>query len=388
METEHPDTEGMHRLFDDALADADLTGDVVPGVLTGYERTVKVRRYQTAGVALAVLATATATAGVAVSALPRGGATVRPPEPAASSAASGPDYCTHQHWVSTPNPDVEVVNELSSNPAADQANCEALRTALHATVPEAQLVPRYFPDLTLDPRLDQAQVKKVNAEIKTDPLTGTAEQTKYFGSELKYLAVHPEDPANVYSPYGYELVTADGRDLLEVSGPGNDKQVAEDPLAFVGSAASSDCAKMPPSLSGVVQCTPVGTAGGWHGALWRGPEPIDGAGAWTLTAVVTGPQATSIRVTDGLDTDAWYRAGMYDGTLSTSIDQNTKWINRWSGQTAVGKNPPAAHVVTEQQLAQFLDSPAFQAYADSYRTYIDNLPQTQGSETADPVHSH
>ena len=72
-ELNSPTPKGCTSLFDAALDDVDLTGDVVPGVLTGYAHRVKVRRYQAAGVAAAALAAA----GIAVSALPHGGGATR-----------------------------------------------------------------------------------------------------------------------------------------------------------------------------------------------------------------------------------------------------------------------------------------------------------------------
>ena len=368
MGTEQPDTERMHRLFDDALDDADLTGDVVPGVLTGYARGFRVRRYQAAGVALAVLATA----GAAVSALPHGGGA---DAAAPASVSQGTDYCTHQHWVFTPHPGTVVVNQLTADPAPDQANCEALRTALRSAFPDAQLVPDYKADLTLDSRVDQSLVKKVNDEMNHhDPLRGNADQMKDFGTEMKYLSVHPEDPANVYYPDSYTLVTAAGREHIGIGlvTSGYDDAF---PARFVGTVDSNDCGKMPAALKKTVQCTTVGTKNGWHGALWRRPDNV--GTTWQLTAVLTDKQGKSIEVnTGGDDFSAWYREGTYDGTVDNTAGANTKWINRWSGQTFVGRVPPISHVVTEKQVAGFLDSSAFQKYADSHLAYVDNLPKS------------
>jgi hypothetical protein len=358
----------MHRLFNDALDDVDLAGDVVPGVLAGYEHKVRVRRYQAAGVALAVLATA----GVAVGTLPRDGNGAVAP----ASTSQGTDYCTHQHWVLTPHPGTVVENELAANPAADQANCEALRTALGSAFPDAQLMPAYTADLTLDPRADQALVKKDHDETTYhDPLKGSADQMKDFGPELKYLAVHPEDPANVYYPDSYMLVAAAGREHVSVNSLVSGSYDPAFPLTFVGSADSADCGKMPEALKKTVECTTVGKTGGWHGALWR--EPDNSGTTWQLTAVLTDKQGKTIRFsTGGDDVSAWYREGTYDGTLDNTAGKSTKWINRWTGQAAVGQLPPVSHVVTEAQVTRFLDSSAFQKYADSYLAYIGDLPKS------------
>ncbi|MEY9926914.1 hypothetical protein ABH926_001539 [Catenulispora sp. GP43] len=339
MGTEQPDTERMHRLFDDALDDVDLTGDVVPGVLTGYAHRVKVRRYQAAGVALAVLATT----GAAVSALPHRGDAVAP-----ASVSQEADYCTHQHWVSTPNPGTVVVNDLAKSPAADQANCEAMRAALRSAFPGAQLIPDYQADLTLDSRIDQTLVKKDHDELSyVDPIKGSADQTKDFGSELKYLAVHPEDPANVYYPDGYTLVTAAGRAQLSIR-------------------SATDA-----TLGKTTRCSTVGVTGGWHGPLC---QAYGYNTTWQLSAVLTGRQGKTVEFAFGDDDTAWYREGAYTGTLADRADKNTKWINRWTGKTAVGQNPPVSHVVTLEQAGSFLDSSAFQKYADGYLAYLDNLP--------------
>lgn len=328
MGTEHPDTERMHQLFDDALDDADLTGDVVPGVLTGYEQKVRARRYQAAGLALAVLAAA----GTAVGVLPRGG------QAAPASASQDTDYCTHQHWVFTPSQDVTVENKLAASPAADQKNCDALRTALRSAFPGAQLVPKYTPDLTLDTRLDQALVKEVEDEIHYhDPVKGTADQVKYFGSELKYLAAHPEDPANVFHPDSYVLITAAGREQIGVhsmTNGGGPPDLLDEPGTFVSAIASPDCEKVPATLKNTVRCTTVGVVGGWHGALWQGPDPSSVTSL--LKGVLTGEHGRTIG----------FSAGGADDALTGS------------------------------QMAAFLGSSAFQKYADSYLAYIDNLPKS------------
>lgn len=328
MGTEQPDTGKMHRLFDDALGDVDLTGDVVPGVLTGYAHRVKVRRYQAVGLAaVAVLATA----GVAASALPHRGAAAAP-----AAVSQDTDYCAHQHWVANPNPNVVVVNKLTTDPAADQANCEALRTALRSALPDAQLIPDSEPDLTLDTRVDQALVKKIDDEVHYhDPMKGEADRAKYFGPELAYLADHPEDPANVYYPDGYTLVTAAGREQVGIRSVTKGGYVPGRPDTFVGSYDSGDCAKVPAALKNV-QCTPVGMAGAWHGALWRRLNP--NSNVWELTAVLTGGQGQAIAV-------------------STEADD-------------VG-----GHIMTEQQMVAVLDSSAFQKYADGYFAYLDHRPK-------------
>ena len=374
MGTEQPDTERMRHLFDDALDDVDLTADVVPGVLTGYAHRVKVRRYQAAGVgvALAVLATA----GTTVSALPHRGDATAP-----GAGSQGIDYCGHQHWVWTPDPGTVVVDKLATNPVADQANCEATQTALRSAFPGVQVIPDYHADLTMDSRADQTLVKKDLDELSyVDPVKGSADEMKDFGSELKYLAVHPEDPANVYYPDGYTLVTAAGREHVSIRLAIDGGYDQAHPATFVGTAASNDCGKMPAALNKTVQCTTVGVADGWHGALWR--EPNSYGTTWQLSAVLTGRRGKTIALNIGNDDSAWYREGTYTGTLDNtdSTDStntgNTKWINRWTGKTAVGRNPPASHVVTEDQVAGFLDSYGFQKYADGYLAYLGNLPKS------------
>jgi hypothetical protein len=376
MGTEQPDTERMHRLFDAALDDADLTGDVVPGVLTGYEHQVKVRRYQSAGVALAVLATA----GAAISALPRGGGAGG----ASTSSAptrQGPDYCKHQHWISTPVAVMNANEGLSQSPAPDQANCEALQTAIQAVFPEARLVPEFASDLTLDPRVDQALVTKVKTELMHDPRQGTADEMKYFGSELKYLAVHPDDPANVYQPGGYTLIMPAGRESFGV-GYQNEPYDPKTPMTFVWSASAIDCANMPAALKKTVQCAPVGAAGGWHGGLWNSPP--GGVDPAKQTAVLTDGPGRYVMVSgSGSDDEAWYR----EGTNDSGSGLSDTWINRWTGQTAVGNNPPASHALTQKQWDQLLASSAFKKFADSYLDYVGSLPP---GPTAAPssAHSH
>lgn len=368
MGTEHADTERMHRLLGDALTEVDLSADVVPAVLTGYGHRVKVRRYQAAGVALAVLATA----GAAISVLPRNG--VGRESTAVAPASQEPDHCQHQRWSVVPVPHVGA-DARESDPGPDQANCEALTTALRAVVPQAGLVPDYVPDLTLDTRLDQALVKRVSDEKKSGSPQGQADEIKYFGAELKYLAVHPDDPANVYNPIGYTLVTAAGREHLGIIlGPG--KSTPGYPASFVGSIDSNDCKNMPAALAGKAECTPVGTADGWHGALWKDSYMI--TTGWASAAVVTDKQGKSIQfLATGYDGEAWYQESEYEGFQSP---QSTTWVNRWTGQTSSAANPPASHALTQQQWAVFFTSPAFQKYADSYAAYAGKLP-TQAAPT-------
>lgn len=363
MGTESPDTERMHRLLGGALTDVDLTADLVPAVLTGYQHRVKVRRYQGAGVALAVLATA----GVGISVLPRDG--VRRETTVVAPASREPDHCKHQRWSVMPVPHIGAAAQ-ESDPGPDQANCEALTTALRSMFPQAGLVPDYVPDLTLDTRLDQALVNRVSAEKKSGSPQGQADETKYFGSELKYLAVHPDDPANVYDPIGYTLITPAGREHLGVIlGPG--RAVPGYPASFVGSVDSDACGNMPAALAGKAECTPVGTADGWHGALWKNSYLI--TTGWESVAVVTDKQGKSIQfLASGYDGEAWYQKSEYEGFQSDP--QSTTWVNRWTGQTASATNPPGSHALSQQQWAAFFDSPAFQRYADSYLAYASKLP--------------
>lgn len=295
METEQPDTGRMHRLFDDALDDVDLAGNVVPAVLAGYEHKVKVRRYQSAGIALAVLAAG----GAAISALPYSNGTN---SQSAAAGAQSVDYCQHEQWGLASTVAADGTKHLSADPSAYHANCEALRTALQEVFPGAQLVPQYNADLTGDPRVDQTLVRELMPEQKADPAKWHADEIKYFGAELKYLAVHPEDPANVYIPNQYTVVMPGGREDLGVS----------------RAADSADCTKRPAALKESAQCTPVGVTGGWHGVVWNSDDHAQ-------LAVLTNGHGTSIE-------------------LST----------------------PGSHALTEKQWAQFLGSPALQKFANVY----------------------
>jgi hypothetical protein len=225
MGTEQPDTGAMHRLFDDALDDVDLTENVVPAVLAGYERKVKVRRYQSAGIALAVLATA----GAAISALPRGGA-AGSASPAASGAQSV-DYCKHHQWTPAA---ADGAKTLHVDLPVFHTNCEALRTALQSVFPDAELVPLFNRNLALDPRVDQTLLKKI--QQKTDTTKSVDDAEKYFGAELDYLADHPEDPANVYVPDHYTLITPAGPEGVGVGLP-EGKFNPQFPSTFVGQPA-------------------------------------------------------------------------------------------------------------------------------------------------------
>ncbi|WP_194907600.1 hypothetical protein [Catenulispora rubra] len=390
MGTEHPDTERMHRLFGDALDDVDLTGDVVPTVLTGYRHRVRIRRYQGAGVALAVLATA----GVAVSALPRGTGTGTGTDagmvtPGTAPAKQYTGYCEHRQWVAIPSIEVISVNALApdAQAAADQANCKALQTALQSVYPTVQIVPQFNPDLTRDPRVDQSLLKRIDANKSSDPGKWSADTAKNFGAELKYLAVHPEDPANTYMPDQYEIVTAAGRESLGVS-RASDATVPNHPEVFVGLAESDNCANIPSVLVGKIHCTPVGVAAGWHGALWD--TPPGGVNAAQQTGVVTNGRGTAIELWgDGNDYQAWYHEGMYTvgmGGMGSGLPGNT-WINRWTGQTYEGDAPPSLHALTDAQWAQFLNAPAFQKFADSYLAYLSKLPTPQHGAPS-PTRSH
>jgi hypothetical protein len=378
MGTKQPDTERMHRLLDEALDHADLTGNVVPGVLAGYEHKVKVRRRQAAGVALGLLATA----GVAIGALPHGsGVGSRP------TAADGPqstDYCKHHQWIPAPGPDGGTVvsvggTDLVADPPLFHTDCEALRTALQAVFPDTQLVPQYNADLALDPRVDQTLVKQVEAEQHTDPPKGDADQTEYFGAELQNLAVHPEDPANIYLPEEYTLVTPAGREALGVSRAVG-KADPRFPGTFVGTADSYDCAKMPAALKGSVQCTPVGVAGGWHGALWKTPPA--GENRAQLVAVLTNGRGTSIELfTSGGDDEGWYVQG------DKRPNGSYTWVNRWTGQTYEGTRSPDSRALTEEQWTRFLGSSAFRKFADVYLVGLSKAG-TQPQAVPSPTRSH
>lgn len=374
MGTESPDTERMHRLLGDALEDVELTADVVPAVLTGYEQRVKVRRYQAAGVVLAVLATA----GAAATALPRGG-TGREPV-AGPQVFQGPDYCKHQHWAESPDTDTDVADHMSQNPSAEQANCEALQSALRSVFPEARLMPDFTAELAFDPRVDHAQVKKIEAEARNKSDSYFSDLAKYFGSELKYLALHPEDPANVYLPGRYTLITAGGREQitlgLETGPPGYGA-----PELGVLAIDSLDCGKMPSELAGKMQCTPVGTANAWHGTLWKTIE--DPWNPWRAVAIVTDRRDQRLEVSGrAYDEEAWYEDGAYTTGIPAGPGplKMPTWINRWTGQTSQSWAPPASHALTQQQWARFLDSPALAEYADSYLGYVKKVPRSEGTE--------
>jgi len=379
MGTEHPDTEGMHRLFGDALDDVDLTGDVVPAVLTGYRRRVKTRRYQSAGVALAVLATA----GAAVSTLPRGGDAVKV-TPATAPANQNTNYCGHRQWADVSPLSPNTTRPLAADPrvAADQANCEAFQTAVRAVFPAARIVPVFTADLGLDPRVDQALLKQVDADEYTNADQWSADIAKHFGSELKYLAVHPEDPANVYMPDAYELVTAAGRELVDagIVAP----LAVGHPEPIMGVIDSHDCANVPNALAGKSHCTPVGADGGWHGALWN--VPADGPFPPRLTGVMVDSRGKNVGLWGGgYDYQAWYHEGTYEKGTGWPLPGDT-WINRWTGQTFHGGNPPVVHALTEAQWKQLLDSPTFQTFADGYLTYVDKRSPKDPASSS--THSH
>lgn len=383
MGTENLDTERMHRLFDDALADVDLTGDVVPAALTGYERKVRTRRYQGAGVALAVLATA----GVAVSALPRGSSGgAGDAGVAAGSNPPSADYCTHQYW--SPAIGTIMPGELTPDPSPYEANCHALQTALKAVFPTAYVVPTFTSYLARDSRVDQALLAKVNGYEHSDPVKWSTDMAKYFGSELKYLALHPDDPANVYAPNQYELVTPAGRETMET---GSAVPGAKVPSAgFVGTIESADCSKMPPILKGKDQCTSVGLAGGWQGSLWS--VPAGGVDEPKFSAVMTKGQDKSVFLTgNGDDYQAWYHEGMYVKNMGDApgadLPGNT-WINRWTGEKAHGTQPPVVHALSQAQWQQFVNSPGFQTFADSYRSFLDHqkLPKPASHPSSAAAH--
>lgn len=341
MGTEQPDTERMHRLFDDALDDADLTADVVPGVLAGYERGLRVRRYQAAGVALAVLATA----GVAVGALPRGGesgsttgpVTVLPATRPATTLTPTPtpqhtDPCEHGQWVHLPIGELASLHPAPGPEAAtDEANCAALQKAVQAVFPTAHVEPEVVTDLAYDPRVDQVLLKEVGEEAKTDAAKASADRTKYFGSELTYLAQHPDDPGNLYMPDSYTLITSGARETFGMR-LADDANVPGHPEIFVGLVKSDDCGNLPSVLVGKDHCTPVGVAGGWHGALWKNLH--DGEAA-PFTGVLTNGRGKTIDIQGGMNTDPMITA-------------------------------PPANALTEAQWAQLLDTPAMQNFADSY----------------------
>lgn len=299
METEQPDAGRMHRLFDDALDDVDLAGNVVPAVLAGYEHKVKVRRYQSAGIALAVLAAG----GVAISALPYGNGTN---SQSAAAGAQSVDYCRHENWALASTVAADGTKHLSADPSAYRANCEVLRIALQEVFPGAQLVPQYNADLTGDPRVDQTLVRELMPEQKADPAKWHADEIKYFGAELKYLAVHPEDPANVYIPNQYTVVMPGGHVDLDVG----------------RAVDSADCAKPPKGLKESIRCTPVDIGGGWHGALWNSENPAqlavltNGEGTGIELSAAGTPALTEKQWTQLLGSSALRKfANVYAGTL-------------------------------------------------------------------------
>lgn len=352
METENPDTERMHQLLGAALDDVDLTADVVPGVLTDYARRVKVQRYRGAGVAVAALAAA----GIAISVLPHGTVGAPPTTSPTTSAQQGSDYCRHQQWVRgsagvvVQNGTLPLTIPLSPDPRADQASCDALQKALHAVFPEARLIPAFNPDLTRDPRLDQAQVRMIGTEEITDPNKWSADLTKSFGSELTRLAAHPEDPVNVYMPGQYTLLTPGVRESFGVAFV-TAAPVANAPESFVGLVGSEDCEKMPAALKGKDQCTSVGVSDGWHGALWSTP-----------TQGVNAPEQTVV-LTNGSGTRFQFNAhGTDDSARGIAL---------------------SGSALTDAQWAQLVASPALQKYADDYFGKAPVVPQS----TPSPTHS-
>ncbi|ACU69199.1 hypothetical protein Caci_0246 [Catenulispora acidiphila DSM 44928] len=352
METENPDTGRMHQLFGAALDDVDLTGDVVPNVLTGYAHKVKVRRYQGAGVAVAALAAA----GIAVNVLPHGTGGAPPTTSSATPVQQSPDYCQHQQWVRVSagvvvqNGNVPLAIPLSPDPRADQASCDALQKALHAVFPEARLIPAFNPDLTRDPRLDQARVRTIEMEETTDPNKWSADLTKYFGSELTRLAAHPEDPVNVYMPGQYTLVTPGVRESFGVAFV-TAAPVANAPESFVGSVGSEDCEKMPAALKDKDQCTSVGVSAGWHGALWN--TPAQGVNAPEQTVVLTNGSGTRFQLN------------------AHGTDDSARGI------------APSGNALTDEQWARLVASPALQKYADDYFGKAPVVPHS----TPSPTHS-
>jgi hypothetical protein len=116
---------------------------------------------------------------------------------------------------------------------------------------------------------------------------------------------------------------------------------------------------MPASLKNSVQCTPVGVADGWHGALWTTSPLGDHHGQ--LTAVLTDGHGKNIELfASGGDEQGWSPRG------ATATGTPDSWINHWTGQTFKGPKPPDSHALTDKQWIQFLGSPGAQKFATVY----------------------
>jgi hypothetical protein len=277
------DAAAVRNMLGTALDDMEMTGNDVPAVVAGYERRIKVRRYQALGATLSVVAVA----AVGVNVLPGGGR--------AASAAAVSDYptgnfpndgCT-QHWV-TPGPHDQGGWVPSPTASQERDFCNGLMGAVHDVFPGAQLLITQTPDLQRDARIDQAKLNAYNlansqsqASVRAsrDPATpqdpaphppalppDLAAFGKALDAETKRLHDHPEDPANEVSGQQYTLKTTEGSADFEAS-----FLVPGTPVRHL------DCAGVQPS-----ECASISLPDGWHGALVWGSSALDpkaGAGS-------------------------------------------------------------------------------------------------------------
>ncbi|NUP51076.1 MAG: hypothetical protein HOW97_27750 [Catenulispora sp.] len=234
MDTEHSENERMRRLLGSALDDVEFEADVVPAVLSGYDRTVRTRRYRAAGAALAVLAVASGAAALAPGSHRAAVSPGQNPTTTGSRAgvvppsATDPAGCGHPTWNQLYRNGTDAPNgTLSADPAADRANCRALVTALAAVFPELRVMPRFL----LQPN----------------------------AGERDRLADHPEDPANVFVPDTYTLFIGTDNGTLDF-GYG-------DPSTIAANGYATECAN---AHMAHARCTPLSGAHGWHGALYAG----------------------------------------------------------------------------------------------------------------------
>lgn len=372
MGTEHSANERMHRLLDGALDDVEFDADVVPAVLADYGRDVRFRRYRAAGTAvaaLAVLAVAATAAGV----LPRSGSgTTRPAGPTTPTLTAAPtpaDFQNsgcHQHWAMTyDDSHFTGGNRLSDHQGADEANCQALLTALHSVFPAANLEFHFNPNLTLDARIDQAQLKQfTDLQLHSGQPGAANAAMPAFSTKLQneneYLRQHPEDPANVADPTAATLATPAGRETFLLTYgttppvPGND--------------FPTDCANEPSDFKKYAGCTAL-RAGAWHGALtWA--TKLDDDFQYTMAAVLTDDHGHYVHLNaTGADDAAWEQATPPDA--GGRVDpQTTRWINNRTHQERVGGSfAPKSPALNEKQYAQLYTSPGFAAFLDEFLAY-------------------
>ena len=359
---EIPEAEGVHGLLGTALDDVEFDGDVVPGVLSGYQRQVKVRRFQAVGGALAVLAVA----AVGVSILPSGGGPATKPVPATSSPAPGSfrnEGCT-QHWASS---------ELDA--PRESVFCEALTAVIRASAPGATFTPRFFTpsDLGKDPRIDQTLYAKYLAEIKsigrkpTDMPAFDAAMT----AEVQRLQAHPEDPLNTAQPNSYTLGTALGRATFDVKYA---TYVDSDLKAGDGTAQWATCAGVKAGSRGSDRCTPV-AVGDWHGTVAYGDD--DPTKTYLLQATLTdGRNHYFVLSSTGTEDQSWKFAGVPTGTpgpdgQTTYVDAKGQksptqtWTNVRTHEIVHGGDfAPRTPALTPAQFTALVSTPQFAAFLD------------------------